>query len=190
MNDTDLAVEEVRTTYKPKHPNKPEGFQGGMKIKGLRLEARDADGNLTDVIERDAMALAQFAQLVQLNILDTAETVKNTSGTGNALAVNSAATAPTILAGTGTTAATVLDDAMQTQTESVAATVNAYSGSGSSGSFTVTGTVTAAAARAYAEVGLQVTVGGNTYLICHDSFSVLNVSSGGTLAVTYTLSFS
>jgi hypothetical protein len=165
------------------------GFPGGVRI-GLKIEHRDADGNLVEVIERDALATKQFAQLVQLNILDTAETVTDTTGTGDALSVNSAATAPTILAGTGTTAATVTDNAMQTQTESVAATINAYSGSGSSGSFTVIGTVTAGAARAYAEVGLQVTVATKTFLICHDSFSVLNVSNGGTLAVTYTLTFS
>lgn len=165
-------------------------FQGGLRITGLEIVARDQDGNETGRITRDALATKQFAQLVQLNILDTAETVTDTTGTGNALTVNNAATAPTIAAGTGTTAATVTDHVLQTQTETVAATINAYSGSGSSGNFTVTGTITAGANRAYAEVGLLVTVNTKTYLICHDSFSTLNVSSSGTLSVTYTLSFS
>lgn len=165
-------------------------FQGGMKITGLRIVARDSDGNITGEIERDALATKQFAQLVQLNILDTAETITDTTNTGNALTVNNAATVPTIAAGTGTTAAAYNDHALQTQTETVAATINAYSGAGVSGSFTVTGTITAGAARAYAEVGLLVTVNAKTYLLCHDVFSVLNVSNGGTLQVTYTLSFS
>lgn len=164
-------------------------FQGGARV-GLRIEARDADGTLVGLIQRDALATQQFAQLVQLNILDTAETIKDTGGTTHSEAVNTAATAPTISAGTTGTAATVTDNALGAETETVAATINAYSGSGSSGSFTVTGTITATAARAYQEVGLKVTVNSHVYLICHDTFSTLNVSSGGTLAVSYTLTFS
>lgn len=192
MRDTLAALEQaIENARQALDEHKlANAFQGGCRITGLRIEARDKDGNLTGVIERDALATKQFAQLVQLNILDTAETITDTTGTGNALTVNNAATAPTIAAGTGTTAATVTDHVLQTQTETVAGTINAYSGSGASGTFTVTGTITAGANRAYAEVGLLVTVGAKTYLICHDSFSVLNVSTSGTLQVSYTLTFS
>lgn len=168
---------------------KKPGYQGGVRV-GLRIEARDADGKLIGIVERDALATQQFAQLIQLNILDTAESIKDTGGTSHSESVNTAATAPTIDAGTTGTAATVTDNALGTETETVAATINAYSGSGSSGSFTVTGTITAGANRAYQEVGLKVTVNTHVYLICHDTFSTLNVSSGGTLAVTYTITLS
>lgn len=163
---------------------------GNMKIK-VRVEGFDAAGNSLGVREKNPdLATKQFAQLIQLNILNTGETIKDTAAASNAESANTAASAPTILAGTGGTAATVADYTMQTQTETVAATINAWSGSGSSGSFTVTGTITAGSNRAYQEVGLRVTVNAHTYLICRDTFSTLNVSSGGTLAVTYTITFS
>lgn len=136
------------------------------------------------------LATKQFAQLVQALLLNSTQTITDTASATHSVANASATTLPTILAGTTSTAATVTDVALGTQTETVSATVNAYSGSGSSGSFTVTGTITATADRAYAEVGLRVTNGGNTYLICRDTFSTLNVSNTGTLAVTYTLTWS
>ncbi len=146
----------------------------------------------TDEYENpDDLCTKQFAQLIQLNLLATNETIKDTAAASNAETANTAASSPTILAGTGTTAATVGDFAMQTQTETVAATINAYSGgAGTSGTFTVTGTITATADRAYAEVGLRVTVNSHTYLICHDVFSAKNCSNGGTMAVTYTFTLS
>ena len=143
------------------------------------------------VREKDDLSTQQLAQLVQLNILNTNNTIKDTSNTTHSETANTAASSPTILAGTGTTAAAVTDYTLQTQTETVAATIGSISGwSGTSGTFTVTGTITAGANRAYAEVGLRVTVNTHLYLICHDVFSALNVSNGGTLAVTYTFTFS
>ncbi len=172
--------------------------RGRVKVH-LHVEARDpcpvhkgrpceCEKPLVGVYDGPDLATKQFSQLIQLNILATNETIKDTSAVNNAETANAAASAPTILAGTGSTAATVGDNAMQTQTETVAGTVTAYvGGAGTSGTFTVTGTITAGADRAYAEVGLRCTVNAHLYLICHDVFSVLNVSSSGTLAVTYTI---
>jgi hypothetical protein len=138
------------------------------------------------ICKEDDLATKQFAQFVQALILASTQSITDISSVAHSVANASATTAPTIVAGTGATAATVLDVALQTQTELIAATVNAYSGAGLTGTFTVTGTITAGAARAYVEVGLQVTNATFIYLICRDTFSVLNVSSAGTLAVTYT----
>ena len=159
----------------------------------IRLDviAHDKNGRLLGTRSKEYdLATKQFAQFVQALMLNSTQTITDTGGVGRSTANASATTAPTILAGTSGTAATVTDTALGTQTETQAGTVNSYSGSGSSGNFTVTGTITAGADRAYAEVGLQVTNATHTFLICHDTFSVLNVSSGGTLAVTYTLTFS
>jgi len=163
--------------------------KGRIKI-GVKLVARDKDGNITGERCFDDLATKQLAQFVQALILASTQTISDTTGTGRSVTNATATSAVTILAGTGTTAAAYNDTALQTQTETVSGTVNAYSGSGTSGSFTVTGTITATADRAYAEVGLRITCGGNTFLLCHDVFSVLNVSNTGTLAVTYTLTFS
>lgn len=138
-----------------------------------------------------------FANLVRVGILGVATTVTDTTGAGRALtsamdgAINQAAGGRIGCAGTGGTAATVADTNMQTQTETqTSVTVNTVSGSGASGTFTVTYTITATADRAYQEVGIKVVTTTNAwnFLVTHDSFSTLNVSSSGTLSVTYTFS--
>ena len=166
------------------------------KIK-LEIVARDANGVETGhYVNLNDLATKQFAQIIQNNILDTAESVLDTSNTARALSVNSASTAPTIVAGTGTTAAAVTDYALTTPTSgssgSVAATINAYSGSGTSGSFTVTGTITNTSGNTinYSEVGLEVTIATYTFLITHDVFTAQGVSNNGTLAITYTITLS
>lgn len=175
---------------------KEESRQGGVKLK-LHLEAKDEQGNITGVYDNpNDLATNQFAGFINTNLLDTGETIKDTAGTGNAISANSAATSPTIVAGTGTTAAAVTDYALQTPVSgssgSVGATVGAPSGSGTSGTITITGTITNSSGSniTYSEVGIEITVGGNTYLISHDVFTGLTVSNGGTLAVTYTLTYS
>lgn len=188
LSELEAALEKARDAIRASKGQFP--FQGGLRVTGLKVEARDKDGNVTGVIERDALATKQFAQLAQLNLLASAQTIKDTGGASNSETANTAASAPTIAAGTSGTSATVTDFALGAETETQSATINAYSGSGSSGSFTITGTITAGSARAYQEVGLKITVNTHVYLICHDTFSTLNVSSGGTLAVTYTLSWS
>lgn len=137
-----------------------------------------------------------FALFTQNNMLATAESIKDTGNTSRSLSANSACSAPTIVAGTGTTAAAVTDVSLQTQqggsSGSQAATINAYSGAGTSGSYTVTATITntSGGTVAYAEVGLTIVSATFTFLIAHDVFSALSVSNNGTLAVTYTFTFS
>jgi creatinine amidohydrolase/Fe(II)-dependent formamide hydrolase-like protein len=168
---------------------------GGVILRGsLHIEARDADGNITGEWCDDDLTTKQLAQLIMANILDTApgsSAMTDTSGSTHTVTVNSAATLPLIAAGTSGTTATVADHALGTQTETVTAvTSTTFTGSGSSGTVMVTGTITAGSARAYQEVGIEVTVGSNIYLLTHDTFTTLNVSSGGTLAVTYMFTFS
>jgi hypothetical protein len=136
-----------------------------------------------------------YAKLVQAGLLGTAQTITDTGSTGRAVtnALNGGIVAASTLlcAGTGATAATVADVNMQTQTESVAnPTVNAVSGSGSTGTYTITGTITATADRAYVESGIKVQTTTNSwvFLLAHDSFAALNVSSTGTLSLTYSIS--
>lgn len=142
------------------------------------LGVRDLEADLTT---------KQLAQFIQCNILASGQTVKaedaSTNSIGGATPVTTSA--PTIEAGTGGGAAAFTDFTLATSTETVSATVNAIS----SNTFTVTGTITAGASRAYTEVGLNVTAGAKVYLLCHDTFTALNVSNGGTLAVTYTFTF-
>ncbi len=130
-----------------------------------------------------------FAAFVQANILNQApsNSIKDTGNTSRSPSANSAMSALTGAAGTTGTAAAVTDFKLGTETETQAATVNANPTTGTtSGSFTVTFTITATADRAYAEVGIKVTNATFVFLICHDTFSTLNVSNTGTLAVTYT----
>ena len=163
----------------------------------VSVVARDKDGNIIgNYYKEDDLETKQFAQIVQNNIFDTAESVTDITNTARSLTVNSASTAPTIVAGTGTTAAAVTDYVLQTPVSgssgSIAATINAYSGSGTSGSFTITGTITntSGATINYSEVGLEVTISTYVFLITHDVFTALGVSNSGTLAITYTLTFS
>jgi hypothetical protein len=159
----------------------------GCVCVSVRIEVRDPDGNLIGIDEKPDITTKQFAQLVQLGMLATAETITDTANaTHNETTAATTGSSPKIYAGTGTTAVVFADYALATPTENVAATVNALS----SNAFTVTGTITAGSNRAYGEVGLQTTVNGHNYLIAHDLTSqVWNVSSGGTLAVTYTFTF-
>lgn len=172
----------------------PAGFnppgRGQIKIK-LDVRGYDPDGTLVGhECKDDDLATKQFAQVVMALVFASTQTIADTSASTHSVANNTATSAVTVLAGTTGTAATVLDTALGAQTETGTTTVNAYSGSGSSGTFTITSTVTATADRAYQEVGLRITIGGNLYLLCHDTFSTVNVSNTGTLAVTYTITFS
>lgn len=134
-----------------------------------------------------------FANLFRTVILGTSTTVTDTGGTGRALTKTGDGGLGNTLTGcggTGATAATVADTNMQTQTETTTSvTVNTVSGSGSSGTFTVTFTITATADRAYTEVGLKTTSTTTAwvFLVARDTFTALNVSNTGTLAVTYTM---
>lgn len=132
-----------------------------------------------------------FANLVQAAIMGQTTSITDTGGSGRSVTktVDGGVATRTGAAGTGGTAATVADTALQTETETTSSvTINAVSGSGSSGTFTVTYTVTAGADRIYQEVGLRMTTTSSGWVFCitHDTFTALNVSNTGTLAVTYT----
>lgn len=179
------------------YPNRQSGIRVRLELEGFDpcihhapLPCSCKKKSVGKRCKEHDLATKQLGQLIQLNILATNETIKDTSAANNAETANTAASAPTILAGTGGSAATVIDNALGTQTETQAATINAWSGTGSSGTFTVTGTITAGADRAYIEVGLRVTVNAHLYLVCRDAFTTLNVSNTGTLATTYTFNFS
>ncbi len=142
-----------------------------------------------------------LASLVQNNILYTVPTdFKDTGNTARTTTRNSACTAPLINAGTGASAPAVTDYCMETWTDDashrIAATVNAISGwSGASGTFTVTGSITNGSAGdiTYKEVGITVVMQTWTFLITHDTVNAGSgylVSIGGTLAVTYTFTYS
>jgi hypothetical protein len=61
--------------------------------------------------------------------------------------------------------------------------------SGAAGNFTVTGTITNSSGSTitYSELGLMMTNGANVFLLTHDVFTGVPVSTTGTLAVTYTI---
>jgi hypothetical protein len=133
-----------------------------------------------------------FGNLVKAGILGTTTSITDTGTTArsvtNTMSGGINAAQNLICAGTGVTTATVADINLQTQTEQVVAGApSAISGAGATGTFTLAGTVVATADRAYTECGIKVTTTTNSwvFLIAHDSFSALNVSNTGTLAVTY-----
>ena len=186
-------MEPIPVHYTEKKPKEP----GTASIR-VRLEAYDPCPHHAPAPCKcpkrcvDIMLL-QFAQIVQLNILDTAVSIKDTSGSSHSETANTSSSTIDIHAGTGATAAAYNDHALQTETETVlgtsgTVTVGSATGSGTTSSFTVSGTVTAGASRAYSDVGLSVTINSHVYLLCHDVFTALSVSNGGTLAITYTLS--
>lgn len=137
------------------------------------------------------LATNVFAGFVRCGLFGTNTTVTDTGSTGRAItkAIDGGAASLSVGAGTSGTAATVADVNMTFADSQGSPTVNAISGSGSSGTFTVTGTITAGADRAYQEVGIKMTTTTNSwvFLLCRDTFSTLNVSNTGTLAVTYTI---
>jgi hypothetical protein len=133
-----------------------------------------------------------YANLVRVGILGTNTTVTDATGAGRALTKTMDGGVASLLgcAGTGVTAATVADTNMQTQTETQASvTVNTVSGAGATGTYTVVFTITATAPRSYTECGIKAitTTTAWNFLVAHDSFSALSVSTSGTLAVTYSI---
>jgi hypothetical protein len=163
--------------------------QVGVKLN-CRVVARSPNGVIFGIRETD-MGLKQLAQLIQLNLLDTAVTVTDEGNTGRALTVNNAATLPRILAGTGATAAAFTDYKMQTWTDDanhrIGATINAVG----SGTFTMTGVITNGSGGdiAYSEVGIDITIATYLFLLAHDVGTAYTVSPTGTLTVTYTWTF-
>lgn len=139
-------------------------------VVSVKLEARDKDGRLEGVPltfkgtvtkEFDDLVTAQGAAFLISNVLDTAQSIQDTSNTARAIGANTATGTIQIVAGTGTTAAAVTDYNLQAQSSGtsgyVAASVGNPTESGTSGSFTVTGTITnsSGASITYSEVGVE-----------------------------------
>jgi hypothetical protein len=124
-------------------------------------------------------------------------TIKDTSGNTHTVAAGFTAGTVQIVAGTGTTAASVADYMLGTAVSGSSGyigspTIGSLTETGTSGSFTVAGIITnsSAALITYSELGVVVTIATYIYLILHDvtSSPYWPVSVGGTLAVTYTVS--
>jgi hypothetical protein len=164
---------------------------------GFDTEGNPLLGEITGTFQdKYDLGTVAFAKFIQTNLLATAETITDTANTTHAISANTAATAPLIVAGTTTTAAASNDYKLGGQSSggsgSVAATVNAWTTTSStSGNFTVTGTITntSGGTIAYGEVGIQITASSVAFILAHDAFAALNVSNNGTLAVTYTITF-
>lgn len=140
------------------------------------------------------LATKQWAQFNQVLILASSQTIADTGAVGRAITNGTATGTLNLVAGTGSAAATDTDTNLQAQSTgtngSQAGTVTAYVSGGTSGTFTITATITntSGAAIAYRECGVEITVGGNVFLLAHDIFAAaLNVSNNGTLALTYTI---
>lgn len=161
----------------------------GVIMRGaLKVEAHEKDGTLVGSYCKDDLTTKQLAQLIQLGVLASAQTITDTSGSAHSeTTAATTGSSPTIVAGTSGTAPAFTDHALGTQTDSIAANVNAIS----SDMFTVTGTITnnSGSTRTYQEVGIVVTVNTHIYLICHDLAGPYTVSNLGTLQVTYTFTF-
>jgi len=145
---------------------------------------------------RTNLCTAGWAGFVQANILNTAANpnIKDTGGTSRSLSANTAVSALTLIAGTGTAAASVADNALTTATagasgNTTSLTISTATETGTSGSFTIVGTITNTSGGNinYAEVGLTITAATFVFLITHDVFTALTVSNNGTLQVTYTM---
>jgi hypothetical protein len=173
----DLRVAAYAPCAQRRH-HRPAGCACAKALIGLR----EGPANL---------AVNNLAKFIQAAIMGQTTSITDTTSNSRSITatVDGGVNQRQGHAGTGVTAATVADIAMQTSTENVTAvTINAVSGAGATGTFTVTFTIVAGAARSYTEVGLVVRTTTNSwlFLLTHDSFAALSVSSGGSLAVTYT----
>lgn len=174
--------------------------RGAIKLS-VEITARDSEGNVTGHEVHPDISVQALAQQIMLNILDAAVTISDVSNTGRSLTANDAATAPFIVAGTTATAPAFTDYALGDGTTNTnyksnssyaqAATVNTTL---SSNTFTITATITngGTANITYKEVGLANTIATFQFLLAHDQVNGGTgyvVSASGTLAVTYTGTF-
>jgi hypothetical protein len=161
------------------------------KVKlSCHVVAYDKYGNKTGERFSD-MGLKALAQFIQALILASNQSVTDTSNNPQTVSNGTATSTLQVVAGTDSTAASFTQYHLLAQSAGssgyVAATVNAISGS----SFTVTGTITNGSGSTinYAEVGIYVTNAAHIFCLARDAFTALPVSDQGTLAVTYTFSF-
>jgi hypothetical protein len=148
------------------------------------------------------MSLKQFAGLVMANCFDFATTgtpVNTTANTAEDITANSAVSAVTIMAGSGTSAPNaatdyVIQSALPGTDGSVAASCTAAftSSTASLTAFQLTCTMTNAQVtpETYGNIGIYITAGGHTYMLAHDQTNGATgypVSPSGTVVVTYTI---
>jgi hypothetical protein len=181
---------------------------GGIRVH-LHLEARDPDGKITGVYDNpNDRTVTAFAQFIQANIMVTtptslSETLNDVQGVNKASSISTgqAMTTPVIVGGTTSTGSTFADYALGDGTTNTdykttsyycnTATIHALT----SNTYTVTSTLTNSGSPAisFAEVGMAITAATFQFLLLHDApltGGPFNVSGGGgTLAVTYTLTF-
>lgn len=169
---------------------------GGKAQVKLELVARDGNGNITGTYcNQEDLITQQWALWVGNNIFGVAQSIKDTTGTSRSETAWATLSALSILAGIGTTAASVTDTALQTATAgssgSCVGTLGTISeGSGTSGSFTVIGTITNSSGSTvnYTELGIVLSdANAHVFLFTHDVFTAVPVSNTGTLAITYTI---
>ena len=166
--------------------------ESSLKIR-VDVKAFNSNNELTGIYNNEYdLGTIQLLGFICTNILDAAETIKDTGGTGRSITANSSNSAINIVAGTGTTAAAVSDYNLQTQSAGSSGTITGTVTAPSGSTFTVTGTITNSSGGtiAYSEVGIECTSATFVFLLAHDVFTALNVSNGGTLAVTYTATIS
>jgi|SRR5208283_4623129 len=176
---------------------------GGRVTAQLEIVCRDKDGKITSRFEKPMdMTLLQSAQFFVANQLNVSGlSFKDTSGTAHAQTAQPLSGTPQIAFGTGGSAATWSDNAIQTSaggaTNPVTAVVSAITPSGSSGTFTVTATWTNSTAGTITvtELALYVTTtagmaSNSTFALTHDTFTGQAVSPSGTAAATLTYTWS
>jgi hypothetical protein len=208
-------LEPLLGTTEPPPPSPPPTIGAGFKF-ALHVEARNCCPAHPDHISKGVnceicgeerplvgvhdnqldLGTIQLLWLMMNNLLDTAASaVPDTANVSRSLSVNSAATVPQIVAGTGTTAAAVSDYKLQTQATTTSGYVTAVTANPSGSTMVITGTITntSGGTLAYDEVGIYITVATWVFMLAHDApltGGPFNVSNNGTLAVTYTATVS
>lgn len=150
----------------------------------------DCPKKCVGVVEKGDICLKQLAQVMQLNLFATGNTIKDTSGSTHVETSNSASSTIKIAAGTGITSPAWDDFKLAGPADTPGtAIIGAISGGGTNSTFNITGSVVAGASRAYSEIGLQVVINGHTYMVFRDTFTPLNVASSGQINVVYDIFF-
>ena len=181
--------------------------RGGLHVS-VHIEARDVQGRLTQVCDEPDITVTATAQFFQANLLATtptslSETLNDVSGTNRASSIGTgqAMSGLVVVGGTTATGASFSNYALGDGTTNTDYKTTSYYCNPAvvhalvSNAFTVTGTLTnnGAGSISFAEVGMAFTAANYQFLLYHDaplSGGPFTVSgSGGTLAITYTLTW-
>jgi hypothetical protein len=146
----------------------------GLHVKvhvSVKSEVREGESQVWEK-EYD-LTTAQYAKLILANLFITAQSITDTGGVSRSIAANTSVTAQYVVAGTGTKTPTVLDYNLQAQTSGGAGSAAIPSGGiGATPSLMwlqAGGNLSRPSSQmTYYEIGLEVTCGGYTFLLCHD----------------------